>query len=265
MSVGQVSKTTEIGSSSSRDDTWLAYHVARPEAPLRLFCLPHAGGGASLFRHWGQAFAPLAEICPIQLPGRERRLGEPAVSSLRPLVERLADALAVLLDRRYAIFGHSMGALIGFELVRELRRRGCPMPVQLFLASYCAPHLLRREDRASTVKQEAARKVSGTGIVPVDMQSELLELFVPTLEADTRLCEDYEYVPEDALDCPITAFRGFTDYVLEDHLAGWRAHTRGAFQMQTFLGDHFFLRDTPRGVVQAIYKVLARHATGAVR
>ncbi len=265
MSLVHVSKTTEMGASSGPNNAWLAYHVARPEAPLRLFCLPHAGGGASLYRHWGQAFASLAEICPIQLPGRERRIGEPAVSSLRPLVEQLADALATLLDRPYAIFGHSMGALIGFELVRELRRRGSPIPVQLFIASYCAPQLLRREHRASTVNQEAARHVSTTGLVPIDMQGELLELFVPTMEADTRLCEDYEYVPEDALDCPITAFRGHTDYVLEDHLAGWRAHTRGAFQMQTFLGDHFFLRDTPRGVMQAISRVLARHATGAAR
>lgn len=265
MSVGQVSKTTDGGSSSSRADIWLAYHVARPAAPLRLFCLPHAGGGASLFRNWGPAFEPLVEICPIQLPGRERRIGEPAVASLRPLVEQLADVLAPLLDRRYAIFGHSMGALIGFELVRELRRRGCPMPVQLFIASYCAPHLLRRENRASTVSEKAARHVSDTGMVPIEMQSEVLELFVPTMEADTRLCEGYEYVPEDALDCPITAFRGHTDYVVDDHLAGWRAHTRGAFQMQTFLGDHFFLRDTPRGVMQAISKVLARHAAGTVR
>jgi len=263
MSADPVSESPEATSSARAGAAWLAYHVPRPGAPLRLFCFPHAGGGASLFRHWPEVFGPLAEICPVQLPGREGRLGEPAIPSLRPLVEQLAAALGDLLDRRYAILGHSMGALIGFELARELRRRGLPMPVQLFVASYCAPQLLRRESRADTVKQEAARQLAGA--VPADMKEELLALLVPTLEADTRLCESYDYVAEDPLPCPIAAFRGNTDYVLAEHLAGWQEQTRGTFQTQTFLGDHFFLRDTPRGVMQAIYRVLAKHAAGPVR
>lgn len=238
---------------------WLAYHVPRREAPLRLFCLPHAGGGASLFRHWEPAFAPLAEICAVQLPGREGRLGEPAIGSMRALVPQLVTALADQLDRRYAIFGHSMGALIGFELTRELRRRGLPMPIQLFLASYTAPQLLRREQRASTVTQEAAKHLAGSNVVPAGMAAELLALFVPTMEADTRLCEEYDYAEEHALSCPIAAFRGNTDYVRDEHIAGWRAQTTGSFHTQTFLGDHFFVRDTPRGVVQAVHKILTKH------
>ena len=257
------SEPTEATSSTQAEGSWFAYHAPLPNAPLRLFCLPFAGGGASLFRHWSPAFAPLAELCPIQLPGREGRLGEPAIPSLRPLVERLAGALEPHLDRRYAIFGHSMGALIGFELVRELRRRGLALPVHLFLASYCAPQLLRQEHRASTVRQEAAKQLASTGAA--GMTEEMLALFVPTIEADTRLCESYEYIVEAPLDCPITAFRGNTDYVLDEHLAGWREQTRGAFQTQTFLGDHFFLRDTPRGVVQAVHRALAKHAAGAAR
>lgn len=150
MFAGHDSNTTAVTSSGHAG--WLAHHVPRPAAPLRLFCLSHAGGGASLFRHWHEPFATLAEICPVQLPGREGRLGEPAFASLHPLVDALIAALGDHLDRRYAIFGHSMGALVGFELARELRRRGLPMPVQLFLASYCAPQLLRRESRADTVK-----------------------------------------------------------------------------------------------------------------
>ncbi|WP_437729977.1 thioesterase II family protein [Sorangium sp. So ce1335] len=245
---------------TAAEGAWLAFHVPRPEAPFRLFCLPHAGGGASLFHPWSAELAPLAEVCPVQLPGREGRIREPAVPSLGPLVARLADALAVYLDRRYAIFGHSMGALIGFELTRELRRRGLPLPAHLFVASYCAPHLQRREDRAGTVRHEAAKKLTGAQAVPAEMKGELLELLVPTLEADTRLCEEYEHVKEEALPCPISAFRGNTDYVPEEDIAGWRALTRGAFQSQTFLGDHFFLRETPRGVIQAVRRALAKSA-----
>jgi medium-chain acyl-[acyl-carrier-protein] hydrolase len=265
MSSDEVNNTTKARSSTEAERTWVAYHVPRPEAPLRLFCLHYAGGGASLFRHWDPAFAPLVEICPIQLPGREGRLGEPAASSLRPLVERLAGALEAYLERRYAILGHSMGALIGFELAREIRRRGLPMPVHLFLASYCAPQLLRQEHRASTVMQEAAKHLASAGAVSTGMTEEMLALFVPTIEADTLLCEQYEYVEEEPLACPITAFRGNTDYVLDEHLAGWRAQTSGAFQTQTFLGDHFFLRDTPRGAIQAIHRALAKHAPGPAR
>ena len=265
MSRDEDSKTAEARSLTKAEGSWVAYLVPRPEAPLRLFCLHYAGGGASLFRHWDPAFASLAEIYPIQLPGREGRLGEPAFSSLPPLVERLAGVLEADLDRRYAIFGHSMGALIGFELVRELRRRGLPMPVHLFLASYCAPQLLRREHRAGTVKQEAAKQLASGGAVSAGMTEEMLALFVPTIEADTLLCEQYEYVEDEPLTCPITAFRGNTDYVLDEHLAGWRAQTRGAFQTQTFLGDHFFLRDTPRGVVQAIHRALVKHTSSSGR
>jgi medium-chain acyl-[acyl-carrier-protein] hydrolase len=235
---------------------WLAHQVDCPGAEVRLLCLPHAGAGAALFRHWSQAFAPRVEVCAVQLPGRENRSSEPALASLPVLVDRLAGALAGQLDRRFAIFGHSMGALIGFELARELRRRRQAAPAHLFLASYCAPQLLRRESRAGSVKQEAALRLATAASVPRHMRGELLELVVPTIEADTRLCEDYEYAAGDPLDCPITVFRGHTDYVLEDQIAGWRAHTRGPFKLQTFLGDHFFVRDTPRGVMQAIHKAL---------
>jgi surfactin synthase thioesterase subunit len=263
MSHDIASKHIEARSPTTMEGDWLAYHVPRPQAPLRVFCLPHAGGGASLFRHWEPAFASLAEICAVQLPGREGRLGEPAIGSLRALVPQLVTALSDQLDRRYAIFGHSMGALIGFELTREIRRRGLPMPIQLFLASYTAPQLLRREYRASTVTQEAAKHLAGSGAVPAGMAAELLALFVPTIEADTRLCEEYEYAEEAALSCPIAAFRGNTDYVREEHIAGWREQTTGGFHTQTFLGDHFFVRDTPRGVVQAVHKLLTKHVAGA--
>jgi surfactin synthase thioesterase subunit len=198
------------------------------------------------------------EVCPVQLPGREGRLGEPALTSVRAVVEALATALEPALERPYAILGHSMGALIAFELARELRRRGRALPAQLFLASYCAPQLLQREHRADSVHREAAKLLAAA--VPAGMADEVLALFVPTLEADTRLCEQYDYVPEDPLPCPIAAYRGHTDYVRAEHLAGWRAHTAAAFTTQTFLGDHFFMRDTPRGVVQAIQRALAKVA-----
>src|SRR5882724_4560308 len=112
MSTSTASTQIETRSSGSPDELWLAYRVVCPGPELRLFCLAHAGSGASLFRHWCRPFAPRVEVCPVQLPGRENRLGEQALASLPELIDRLTDALAGQLDRRFAIFGHSMGALI---------------------------------------------------------------------------------------------------------------------------------------------------------
>lgn len=254
MSLNKSHATAEVGAQTP----WLAYRVMRPTAPMRLFCLPHAGGGASLYRHWDASLSSVAEVCAVQLPGRETRLTEPAISNLRLLIPQLVDALEPYIDKQYAVFGHSMGALIAFEMTRELRRRGRPLPCQLFLASYCAPQLLSRSSKADTIQAEAAKQVAATGVVPDELKHELLAAFVPTLEADTRLCEGYDFVDEAPLPCPIAAYRGLTDYVRDDQLAGWRAQTSGAFHAQTFLGDHFFVRDTPRGVTQAVQRALAR-------
>src|SRR6187397_2335302 len=106
---------------------------------LRLFCLPHAGAGASVFARWSRALPPAIKVRALQLPGRESRLREPPASGMSPLVGELADTIAPVLDRPFAIFGHSMGALIGFELARELRRRGRPGPRHLLMSGLRAP------------------------------------------------------------------------------------------------------------------------------
>ena len=112
---------------------WLLMHRPRREARVRLLCLPYAGGGASAFRHWPDALTSSIEVCPVQLPGRENRFVEAPFTRAEAVVEAMAPALRPVLDRPYALFGHSMGAMLGFELIRHLRRRGDP--VQFFVSA----------------------------------------------------------------------------------------------------------------------------------
>ena len=241
-------------------DPWLALHVPQPQARLRLFCLPHAGGSASLFRTWQAELGPDIEVCPLQLPGRESRLNEPPFRELRPLVEALSDTVARYADRPFAFFGHSMGALLAFELTRTLVARGLPGPVHLFVASYRAPHTLAASPPTAATHDidanEAKRRETALAL-PTGMGEELLALVREALLADTAVCEGYVFTPGAPLTCPLSAFRGSEDYVPDDATKAWRALSSGPFTSRTFLGDHFFLRGTPRGLLQAVRRALS--------
>ncbi len=185
------------------------------------------------------------EVCPIQLPGRENRFTEPPFSSLSLLVEALCEGLLAYLDMPYAFFGHSMGALISFELARTLRRsKRVSGPLQLFVSGHRAPHLpdLRPPVHQLPESQmiEALRHFNGT---PKDVlkHTELLQVLLPRLRADFGLCETYHYALQPPLSCPITAFGGLQDqYVSPASILAWREHTSSTFNAHFFTGDHFF-------------------------
>ena len=136
--------------------SWFAFQAPRPDARLRLFCLPYAGGGASFYRPWIERLAPDVHVHPVQLPGREARLREHAFERIEPLIASLADVLGAHLDRPFALFGHSMGALIAFELARELRRRQAPVPVRLLVSGHPAPQLPRSESTRHALPEPEA-------------------------------------------------------------------------------------------------------------
>ncbi|MFX0592793.1 thioesterase II family protein [Melissospora conviva] len=224
---------------------WLAGGPRRAAAPaVRLFCLPYAGGGSSAYGGWQQLLGAAVEVCPVELPGRQSRWHDPAYSRVRPLVESLASALAAELDVPYALFGHSMGSLVAFELARELRRRGVPPPRILFAAGGPAPDLRRLSpdihDRPDAVVVDRLRRL-GNLDEEIAAESELLELLLPAIRADFSVCETYRYAPEPPLDCPIVAFAGDEDQeVPVERVAPWREHTSAAFSLQVLPGGHFF-------------------------
>ena len=227
---------------------------------MRLYCLPYAGGGAVTFRGWSEELPETIEVCCIQLPGRERRLWEPAFDHMSPLVQETLKFLEPTLDKPYAFFGHSMGALIAFELIRELRRRGAPEPVCLFASGHRAPHLKDSQPSVCHLSDaefvpEVARRYQA---IPVEVQQneELLELMLPGLRGDISVCDTYRYESEKPLACPVDVFGGIDDEVTQEYLSPWQQHTSEAFALTMLPGGHFFLKTARRALLRVIREKL---------
>jgi len=218
---------------------WLSERDIRAGAKLRLFCLPHAGSGAAAFYRWKRELAGSLDVCPVLLPGREMRLNERSLEDAAALVEELSEAVGPYLDVPFAIFGHSMGALLAYEWA--LRSE----PVCLFVSGRAAAHLpfghreLHRLDDAAFVAELRRRYGEMQGDLLED--AELREVFLPILRADLRVVETYRHGAERLLDCPVMACAGVRDSsVTDEGLAGWGDLTRGRFAARRFEGDHFF-------------------------
>jgi len=229
-------------------------------ARVRLYCIPHAGGGASAFRTWTTAL-PGVEVRPVQLPGREDRIGEPPLRTAHEITGPLTDALQTDLSGEWALFGHSMGALVGFEVLRELRRRGAAEPVHFFASGHRAPHLPDPDPPMHALPDaeflDALDERYGGVPAAVRESEELLELLLPGLRADVAVCDTYVHHPEAPLDCALTALGGESDGgVGRDELEAWREQTRGAFRLEMFPGDHFYLQQRPEDVLGVISAAL---------
>jgi medium-chain acyl-[acyl-carrier-protein] hydrolase len=226
-----------------------------------LFCLPHAGGGAAPFHRWSGFLPADLELLPVKLPGREVRLREPAIDRMPRMIDSLAEALGPKLDIPFALVGHSMGALIAFELARRWRRQSGPTPVCLFLAAYPAPQLPAKSHFIHRLPDgEFLQKLQHRfGGIPgaVAGNEELMRLLLPTLRADYTLVETYQYQDENPLDCPILALAGDEDpeATIAD-MGAWRQQTTAAFSLRIFPGGHFFVHQEPRSVVPVIVRHL---------
>ncbi|NVJ12943.1 thioesterase II family protein [Myxococcus sp. AM010] len=228
---------------------WIGAYEARSSARLRLFCFPFAGGSASAYRGWSAALPPDVEVCPVQLPGREERFAEPAFRTIRELVPVLAERLDRLLDLPFAFYGHSMGALVAFELAHELRARGRAGPLALFPAAHQAPTVPLLDALSARTDAEVVAYVKRMSNRPeLDEYPELLRLLLPTLRCDLSLCDTYVHERRSPLACPITVFGGREDEISCAELEAWRAETTGAFDVELLPDGHFFLT-TSRGLL----------------
>jgi len=226
-------------------NSWTVSPRPTPDARLRLFCFPHAGGGASVFYAWPRGLPPQVEVVAVQPPGREGRLMEKPFSSMDELIDAMYPALLPLLDRPFALFGHSNGGLMAFEIARRLRRDGRTMPVHLFGSGRPAPQIALTLPPLHTLDDpdfiDALRRLNGTP-EEVLANEEIMRLVLPLLRADFAIGETYRYRDEPPLDVPITAFGGATDpEVSAEQVEAWGEQTTAAFHAKTFPGDHFFI------------------------
>lgn len=230
---------------------------------MRLFCFPYAGGSEIAYRTWQQNLPEAIEVLPIQLPGRGPRMREPALTRLAPLAQALAQSLRPEMDLPFALFGHSMGGLIAFELARQLRREGGPLPVHLFISAKCCPKdaddLWAGELPDSELIQ-ILRRFEGTPKEVLENE-ELMQLLLPVIRADMELCNAYVCDPEPPLPCPITAFGGLQDQRSgRKCLEGWKEYTTGRFTLRMFPAGHFFLQTWERSILEAISRELEPYA-----
>lgn len=211
-------------------------------------CLPHAGGSATAYFGLSKALAPEVEVVAVQYPGRQDRRAEPCVDDLGALADHVADALPGAVDpgRPLVLFGHSMGAIVAFEVARRLEARAGagPRPAWLFASGRRAPSRYRPENvhrRGAAALRSELVALDGTNARLLD-DPEVMAMFLPALEADYRAIETYRSEDGATVACPVTALVGSTDPRTSlDEAKAWADHTTAAFDLHVFEGGHFFL------------------------
>lgn len=239
---------------------WIRCYRPRPYATRRLICFPHAAGGAGFYRQWVDTLPADVELWAVQYPGREDRFTEPCVPDMDTLADLVADALAPVLDLPTAVFGHSMGAAVGYEVTRRLLNRGAPVE-RLFVSARPSPSHQRatrtevylRDDDGIVGELATLR---GSGIAVLD-QPELRQLVLPMVRNDFRLIETYRPAVVAALPIPILALAGADDpRMTVAQAADWAEATDAGFGLEVFPGGHFYLEPHRVQVIETVIREL---------
>ena len=243
---------------------WLIRQSGGPRR-VRLYCFSYSGGSAASYLPWQEDLEPDIEICAVQLPGRGARAGEKPYSSLPTLIETLAQIIAkhsASEDKLpFAFFGHSLGAIVAFEVARYCKRHYFPMPRRIFVSGCDAPqhrspcknlHKLSDSDLIDALKDY-------NGTPPEILEHrELMDLVLPAIRADFSLGETYRYLPSHPLNIPITVLAGKLDeHILLEELQEWRKETTNECRVQWFEGDHFYINAEKQGVLEVLKAELA--------
>jgi medium-chain acyl-[acyl-carrier-protein] hydrolase len=230
-------------------------------AELRMFCFPYAGGSAQIFSSWWRSLPNFVQVVPVQLPGRGNRISETPWRKIDQLADAIAeDLLPVFEEKPFVFFGHSMGATLGFEVVRRLTGRNQVIPEFLLISGRRAPHIPDDDPPTYALpKDEFIKELKRLNGTPdeVIQSKELMELMEPMLRADFEAVQTYEYAPSPPLEIPFFVMGGVDDLeVTREHLEGWRTHTTGSFSLHMFPGDHFFLHPQKETLLRYISQVL---------
>jgi len=263
-----------MSGATPRPNLWLVRPKPNPRPLIRLFCFPYAGGTAAAFRAWAEELPASIEVCAVQPPGRGGRFREAPFNNVKPLVQEAASALLPYLDRPFGFFGHSMGAIIAFEMARQLRREKIGGLLQLFVsgrrAAQCPSRRPPTFDLPEAEFMEHLRHLNGTPKEVLE-HPQLMGLMLPLLRADFAVSQTYVYREEPPLDCPITSFRGAEDdEVHHEDVEAWREQTGASFSLRVFPGGHFFLQTSQTELLSIISTdllngVAAKRAEGSAR
>lgn len=242
---------------------WLKKYSQPAQTRLRLLCLPYVGAGASAYRTWANALPSEIEFYALQLPGREARRREAPYTQLEPLIKTVAPIIASLPPLPLALFGHSLGAIIGFELARHLRRQHGINPIHMFVAGQSAPQLPSSTQQMHLLPDgefiQRLREYNGTP-EEVLQHREILQMLLPVLRADFTLCETYSYYQDTPLSCPISVFCSSDDsQVSQEDLRAWSCQTSHPITFHMLKGDHFFVHQAREALLTTIKQDLEAH------
>ena len=227
---------------------------------LRLFCFPHAGGGISIFRDWASHLPIDTELFVLQLPGRESKFDEKLFNDINQVIIKLCDEFPNDSEIPFIFFGHSLGALIGFELCRALRRLKSIEPVHLIASGATAPQLCYKKDKISiNSDKDFLDKVEKYGGFHEGAlkDKDFMSLLLPMLRADFSLFESYRYYDELPFSFDITTIRGIEDRTCPPQdVVEWGLHTEKNIEHFTVPGGHFFIRDSFFKVMEIVNRIL---------
>jgi medium-chain acyl-[acyl-carrier-protein] hydrolase len=240
-----------------------------PNPHHRLFCFPYAGGGIASFQPWQSELGEHTEVCAVQLPGRGPRLLEPSVRSFEQLVEQLVGVVKANADLPFWLFGHSLGALLAFEVARRLQDQAQHNFCGLMISGCEAPHQRSQRPRLHELDDDALierlHELNGTPRELLENR-ELMQLLLPSLRADFELFSNYRYQPAQTLDVPVTVFAGLhDDHVEHANIPHWRDQVNADFSIHWIPGDHFFIDSQRSTMLAHIRKALQQSPSAADR
>ena len=234
---------------------WIRRYHDASGSEIQLVCFPHAGGSASFFFPVAKALSPAIDVAAVQYPGRQDRRNEPNIDNIPDLADAIFPALRPLADRPLAFFGHSMGAILAYEVALRLEKDGAPPLIRLFASGRRAPSRYRDEtvhkrDDAGIIAE--LRGLSGTNADLLG-DPEMLAMILPAIKSDYKAIETYQDVPGRTLSCPILAMIGDSDpKVSAEEAKAWSEHTTGPFETRTLPGGHFYLVDQAPQLIKLI-------------
>ncbi len=226
---------------------------------MKLFCLPYAGGSSAIYSQWKSYFEPAITIKAVELAGRGRRINDPTYNDIEEAIENILSILRQEIEQDdYALFGHSMGGLLAYELTRKIQKEQLPLPKQVFISGTTAPNIYKERMKYSMLPMDEFREeVLNLGGTPKEIfeYPDLAELFLPILKDDFKLVETYPYGKgKDKLQVDLSIFLGLSDDLSGEE--GWSELTDKQFTVFEFDGGHFFLNEKKEEVINTIKKEL---------